>query len=97
VRVGIATGVAELRDGDYFGPPLNRVARVMAAGHGGQILVAASTAALLDGVDLVDLGEHRMPGLAGLLRVFQVQPTGSGRGFPRCARWRRFPEICRWS
>src|SRR6476620_2592089 len=44
VRTGIATGEAELRDGDYFGTVLNRAARVMAAGHGGQILVADSTA-----------------------------------------------------
>ena len=40
VRMGMATGEAELRDGDYFGAVLNRAARVMAAGHGGQILVA---------------------------------------------------------
>ena len=38
VRMGIATGEAEPRDGDYFGAVLNRAARVMAAGHGGQIL-----------------------------------------------------------
>ena len=44
VRMGIATGEAELRDEDYFGTVLNRAARVMAAGHGGQILVADSTA-----------------------------------------------------
>ena len=44
VRMGIGTGEAELRDGDYFGTVLNRAARVMAAGHGGQILVADSTA-----------------------------------------------------
>src|SRR5687767_9021244 len=49
VRMGIATGEARQRDGDYFGPALNRAARVMAAGHGGQILVAASTASLVDG------------------------------------------------
>jgi class 3 adenylate cyclase len=40
VRMGLATGEAELRDGDYFGAVLNRAARVMATGHGGQILVA---------------------------------------------------------
>ena len=44
VRMGMATGEAELRDGDYFGAVLNRAARVMAAGHGGQILLADSTA-----------------------------------------------------
>jgi predicted ATPase/class 3 adenylate cyclase len=85
VRVGIATGTAELRGEDYFGPPLNRAARVMAAGHGGQILVAASTAALLDSVDLVDLadlGDHRMKGLPGLQRVFQVRAEGLRVRFP---------------
>src|SRR5213592_176040 len=56
VRMGIATGEAELRDGDYFGTVLNRAARVMSAGHGGQILVADSTAGLLSGVDLLVLG-----------------------------------------
>src|SRR4051812_49520883 len=56
VRMGLATGEAEERDGDYFGAVLNRAARVMAAGHGGQILIAESTALQLSGVDLVDLG-----------------------------------------
>src|SRR5271167_4716646 len=53
VRMGLATGEAELRDGDYFGAVLNRAARVMAAGNGGQILLTESTAVLLGGVDLV--------------------------------------------
>ena len=47
VRIGIATGEAELREGDYFGAVLTRAARVMAAGHGGQILLAESTAGLI--------------------------------------------------
>jgi class 3 adenylate cyclase len=59
VRMGLATGEAQLREGDYFGTVLNRAARVMAAGHGGQILVAESTAALLSGMDLLDLGPRR--------------------------------------
>ena len=56
VRIGIGTGEAELRGNDYFGPALNRASRVMTAGHGGQILVAASTAALVDGVEMEALG-----------------------------------------
>ena len=60
VRMGMATGEAELRDGDYFGTVLNRAARVMAAGHGGQILLADSTAVLLSGIDLLDLGPRRL-------------------------------------
>src|SRR3954453_9100174 len=56
VRMGIATGEAELRDGEYFGTVLNRTARVMAAGHGGQILLDGATAGLITGVDLKPLG-----------------------------------------
>src|ERR1700722_12951812 len=55
VRTGLATGSAELRDGAYFGPVLNRAARVMAAGHGGQILMSGSTGGVIDGVDMVDV------------------------------------------
>ncbi len=40
VRMALHTGAAEQRDGDYFGPPLNRVARLLAAGHGGQTLLS---------------------------------------------------------
>src|SRR5438445_642167 len=49
VRIGICTGEAECRGDDYFGPALNRAARTMAAAHGGQIVVAASTAAIVEG------------------------------------------------
>ena len=56
VRMGIATGEAELRGDDYFGTVLNRTARVMAAGHGGQILIDGATASLLSGVGLISLG-----------------------------------------
>ena len=72
VRMGIATGEAELRGDDYFGPTLNRAARVMAAGHGGQVLLAQSTASMLSGVDLLDLGERRLRDLSGPQRIFQV-------------------------
>src|SRR5277367_1274055 len=82
VRMGIATGEAELREGDYFGGVLNRAARVMAAGHGGQILLADSTAGLLSGVDLVDLGPRRLRDLPTPVGVFQVRAAGLRTEFP---------------
>ena len=82
VRMGLATGEAELRDGDYFGTVLNRAARVMASGHGGQILLAESTAVLLSGVDLVDLGPRRLRDLPTPVGVFQVQAPGLRTDFP---------------
>jgi predicted ATPase/class 3 adenylate cyclase len=82
VRMGIATGEAELRDNDYFGTVLNRAARVMAAGHGGQILVADSTAGLLSGVDLVDFGPRRLRDVPMPVGVFQVQAAELRAEFP---------------
>ena len=82
VRMGVATGEAELRDGDYFGTVLNRAARVMAAGHGGQILVADSTAGLLSGVDLLDLGPRRLRDVPAPVGVFQVRAPGLRTEFP---------------
>ena len=82
VRMGIATGEAELRGADYFGVVLNRAARVMAAGHGGQILLAESTAGLLSGVDLVDLGPRRLRDLPTAVGVFQVRAPGLQTDFP---------------
>ena len=82
VRMGLATGEAELRDGDYFGTVLNRAARVMAAGHGGQILLAESTAGLLSGVDLLDLGPRRLRDVPTPVQVFQVRAPGLQTDFP---------------
>ncbi|MDT5130023.1 MAG: hypothetical protein QOH54_5667, partial [Mycobacterium sp.] len=82
VRMGLATGEAELRDGDYFGTVLNRAARVMAAGHGGQILVADSTAGLLSGLDLLDLGPRRLRDVPIPVGVFQVRSAGLRVDFP---------------
>ncbi len=72
VRIGVHTGEAQRRRDDYFGPTLNRVARVMDAGHGGQILLTEATAALVREHDVVDLGEHQVKGLAKPERIFQV-------------------------
>jgi predicted ATPase/class 3 adenylate cyclase len=82
VRMGIATGEAELREEDYFGAVLNRAARVMAAGHGGQILLAESTAVLLSGVDLLDLGPRRLRDVSAPVGVFQVRAPGLRTEFP---------------
>ena len=82
VRMGIGTGEAELRGGDYFGTVLNRAARVMAAGHGGQILLSDSTAILLSGLDLVDLGPRRLRDVPTPVGVFQVRAPGLRAEFP---------------
>ncbi len=82
VRMGLATGEAELRGADYFGAVLNRAARVMAAGHGGQILLADSTAGVLTGIDLVDLGPRRLRDLPAAVGIFQVRAAGLRTDFP---------------
>lgn len=82
VRMGLATGEAELREADYFGAVLNRAARVMAAGHGGQILLAESTAGLLSGVDLMDLGRRRLRDIPMPVGLFQVRAAGLRTEFP---------------
>src|SRR3984957_11512020 len=82
VRMGMATGEAELRGADYFGVALNRAARLMAAGHGGQILLADSTAGLLSGIDLIDLGPRRLRDLPTAVGLFQVRAAGLQTDFP---------------
>jgi predicted ATPase len=79
VRMGIHTGTAELRDGNYFGPALNLCARLTEAGHGGQVLVSAATAGLLDDDELLDLGDYELRGIDRPVRILQV---GAER-FPR--------------
>ena len=82
VRMGLATGEAELREADYFGPVLNRAARVMAAGHGGQVLLADSTARLLSGVDLLGMGSRRLRDVPGAVGLYQVCAPGLRTDFP---------------
>ena len=87
VRMGLHTGGAELRAGDYFGPVVNRAARVAAAAHGGQILVSHATEELVRddlpaGVGLFDLGEQRLRDVARPERVFQVTHAGLVGEFP---------------
>jgi predicted ATPase/class 3 adenylate cyclase len=72
VRMGLHTGVASERDGQYFGPNVNRAARIMSAGHGGQILLSSTTAALVDGNAVVYVAECRLKDLSEPVRIFQI-------------------------
>lgn len=79
--MALHTGAAEERDGDYFGPPVNRVARLLSAGHGGQVLLSLSTHEMVRdglpaGAALKDLGEHRLKDLYRPERVFQLMAPG---------------------
>ena len=95
-RIGIHTGVAELRDGDYFGSAVNRAARLEAIAHGGQIVCSQATAdlardILAEGVAFVDLGEHRLRDLSRAERVFQVHAPGRESGFAPLSSVDAFP------
>ena len=82
VRMGLATGEAELRGDDYFGPVPNRAARVMACGHGGQILLDGQTAGLVPTDDLVCLGSKRLRDITTPIEIFQVRAPGLDAQFP---------------
>jgi predicted ATPase/class 3 adenylate cyclase len=87
VRMALHTGTADERDDDYFGPTVNRVARLLAVGHGGQVLVSGTTSGLLRdelpaAASLRDLGEHRLKDLAQPERVYQLLATDLRAEFP---------------
>lgn len=87
VRMALHTGEPEARDGDYFGPPVNRAARLLSAGHGGQVLMSLATQQLVRdrlpvGVTLVELGRHRLKDLFQPETVFQVAAAGLRATFP---------------
>ena len=72
VRIGVHTGEVSVNETGYVGLEVHRAARIAAAGHGGQVLVSSSTAALVGAEGLRDLGEHRFKDLAAPERVFQM-------------------------
>lgn len=87
VRMALHAGFAQLREGDYHGPTLNRVARLAAIGYGGQTLISGSAAELLrdsvpDGAELRDLGAHRLKDLARPERVYQLCVPDLADAFP---------------
>ena len=86
VRVALHSGICAERDGDYVGPVVNRAARLLAAGHGGQVLVSAAAYELLadrlpGGIGLRDLGEHHLKDLGRPEQVFQVTGPGLAERF----------------
>lgn len=87
VRMALHSGATDEREGDYFGPAVNRVARVLAAVHGGQVVVSGATQQLLRGVmpeqmELCDLGDHRLKDLVEPERVWQLVAPGLREEFP---------------
>jgi len=86
-RMALHTGAAEIRDGDYFGPPLNHVARLLAVGHGGQTLVSELTHDLCRDrlpaeTTLKSLGEHSLKDLSRRETVFQLCHPDLSQAFP---------------
>ena len=87
VRMALHSGYADEREGDYFGPTVNRVARLLAIGHGGQVLVSAAASDLAQGdlpvrAALRELGAHRLKDLAHPEQVFQLLAEGLSAEFP---------------
>jgi predicted ATPase/class 3 adenylate cyclase len=77
VRMGLHTGESRFREGDYYGSTLNRAARIMSSGHGGQILLSAAVYELLKNntfvpFQMLDLGEHQLKGLRKPEKVYQI-------------------------
>lgn len=95
VRIGVHTGPAEPHHGDYHAPAVNRCARVMAAAHGGQVLVSDDTVAALaggDGLEFRDLGHHRLRDLERPLRLHQVLHPNLPDAFPPLRTFEGFPN-----
>jgi len=97
VRMALHTGEAEARAGDYYGPIVNRAARLMSVGAGGQILLSAVTAELVQGhlaggLALRDLGEHRLKDLVRPEHVFQLSAPDLPADFPPLRSLNAFPN-----
>ncbi len=97
VRMSLHTGSAEERNGDYLGSTLNRVARLLSIGHGGQVLISSSTADLLreagsHGGSLRDLGSHRLKDLIDSQRVYQLVAPDLIDTFPALRSIENFPN-----
>ncbi|MBV8670467.1 MAG: adenylate/guanylate cyclase domain-containing protein, partial [Candidatus Eremiobacteraeota bacterium] len=97
VRIGVHAGVAQERDGDYFGPALNRVARLMSIGHGGQILLSNAAYELVKDdpppeTTFNDLGSHQLKDLHKPERVWQAAAGGTAQAHPPLRSVASFPN-----
>jgi predicted ATPase/class 3 adenylate cyclase len=97
IRIGLHTGEAEARGGDYYGPALNRAARLMSIGHGGQTLLSTITADLVrdqlpSDVSLRDLGEHRLKDLVRSEHIFQLMHPNLPSEFPSLRSLDSYPN-----
>ncbi|MEM9466641.1 MAG: adenylate/guanylate cyclase domain-containing protein [Actinomycetota bacterium] len=72
IRIGVHVGLSEERNGDYFGTAVNRAARLMSAGHGGQTLLSSAAIEAVPGTDAIDLGIHRLKDLSAPEHIFQL-------------------------
>ncbi len=96
-RMALHTGEAQERSGDYYGPALNRAARLMSVANGGQTLISTTTADLVrdqlpDGVSIKDLGEHRLRDLVRSERIFQLTHPALPSDFPPIRSIDAFPN-----
>ncbi len=97
VRMALHTGIADERDGDYFGPTLNRVARLLSAGYGGQVLLSRVTydltrGALPDGCSTRDLGEHHLKDLGESEHIYQLVAPSLTADFPPLKTLATYPN-----
>ncbi|MGE2722332.1 ATP-binding protein [Mycolicibacterium celeriflavum] len=95
-RIGLHTDEAVLVEDNYVSEPVNRCSRLMAAAHGGQIVVSGATGPLVrdelpDACELVDLGEHRLRDLGRPMRIFEVAADAGDEGFPPLRTLDAFP------
>jgi predicted ATPase/class 3 adenylate cyclase len=95
-RIGLHTDEAVVVGGSYASQPVNRCSRLMTAAHGGQVVISGATESLVgdelpEGMELLDLGEHRLRDLGRPLRVFQLGRSRHSEEFPPLRSIDAFP------
>ena len=91
VRIGLHSGYPTSTADNYVGTDVNTASRICASGHGGQIVVSASTreavkASAPDGIRFTALGSHRLRGLPDAVPLYQITAKGLRAGSRRCGR-----------